>query len=138
MRIRLIAIFLAATSAACAVTAANPAPLDVEPTNLDAYWVVIPDQIKPGGNEPLYSCATATIVISGTGRVTDGVLDRIVPDTSTSRKAALAYFLSQAYGPSASNNLRRPVRVRASVISVLTNEDGSPLDLELVRGQCNI
>jgi hypothetical protein len=138
MRIQLIAIFLVGTSAACAVATPKLAPLDVAPANLDAYWVANPGQINPGGNEPRYSCTTATIVISPSARVTDAVLKRIVPDTSKSRKAAVAYFLRRAYSPSASNYARRSVRVRASVVSVLTNEDGSPLDLELVRGQCNI
>jgi hypothetical protein len=135
---RLPALILTASTAACAVTSAVPAPLDVPPGQLDAYWVATNPYGPVPKSQPEYSCATATIVISSSGRVSNVALERVSPDTPAARAAALHYFLSFSYTPSQQNESRHPIRVPAAVLSILVNEDGSPIDLDLVRAQCSI
>ena len=131
-------LLLLASCAGCVATDSDRIPLDVQSTALDKYWLPAPGLedlariLHPG------SCASATVAISSSGQVVDIALDRVAPDDAATRDAATRSFLNRTYIPSRSNGLRRPVRVRVSLVSVLTNEDGSSLDVDLVSKQCDI
>ena len=142
MSIRPLLLVVLASCVGCAGTGAGRKTLDVAMADLDSYWVGVPEPDLPAHTPPMnhfpYSCAAAMIVISGSGKVSNVILERVDPDSFSARRAATARFRTRTYVPSASNATRQPVRVRAEHIFVLATEDGSVIDMDLVGRPCNI